>query len=86
MGCCSLTFLLLPAFLLLGGVCSESSLHLQLPLEALSEGRGELSETLQMLLEEKKVKHSWDYNRTEGWGEIMQMSSEVFNCSEAQYP
>lgn len=86
MGCCSLTFLLLPAFLLLGGVCSESSLHLQLPLGALSEGRGELSETLQMLLEEKKVKHSWDYNRREGWGEIMQMSSEVFNCSEAQYP
>lgn len=84
MGCCSLTFLLLPAFLLLGGVCSES--YLQLPLGALSEGRGELSETLQMLLEEKKVKHSWDYNRTEGWGEIMQMSSEVFNCSEAQYP
>lgn len=50
-----------------------------------SEGR-ELSETLQVLLEEKKVKHSWDYNRREGWGEIMQMSSEVFNCSEGQCP
>lgn len=50
MGCCSLTFLLLPAFLLLGGVCSGSSLHLQLPLGT----KGELSETLQVLFEEKK--------------------------------
>lgn len=67
LGCCSLTFLLIPAFILLGGVCSESSLHLQLPLGALREGRGELSQTLQVLW--SKVKYSWDYNRERRmWG------------------
>lgn len=30
MGCCSLSFLVLPAIILLGGICSEGSLHLQL--------------------------------------------------------
>lgn len=83
MGCCSLTFLVLPAFVLLGGICSESSLHLQLPLGS-TEGRKSRAESNPAsVVVKEKLNIPRSRTGEKDVGKTMQISSEVFNGSEA---
>lgn len=81
MGCCSLAFLVLPAFIHLGGICSESSLHLQLPSGALSEGRGRVESSPASVVVKGKLNIPGSRTGEKDVRKIMQISSEVFSCS-----
>lgn len=86
MGCCSLAFLVLPAFVLLGGICSESSPHLQLPLGN-TEGRKRRAESNPASVVVKgKLNIPGSRTGEKSVGKITQISSDVFDCSEAQHP